>query len=269
MSHNSSGSDPKRQQKLSKRSSSSSGGRKASASPSVTGTPPINPSTQNMKRNIGKSSGHLKHSPSLGKAGNHKSRSNSAGKKSSSLTRPSKGSSARPSSASSLSSSKKGVHSSSSSSSLGPVQISNFSKLHLIQKSVAKSRIVPKASAGGKETISRRSRARNNPSLMKHNDNLPVEASAAHTNPQKESPTARISPLSADEVKSALDPKNIYNDDVRLEFDEKVMHVLKGTPCDPERFLHSARSGFKSYLDRTVDPSKVFTEKVEQYITVR
>lgn len=157
-----------------------------------------------------------------------------------------------------------GLHAKSSRSTLGPVHISNLTKLHLLQKSIVNSRIMPKSGKGksksGRSANSKSSdvapRARLDPRSMKRNDNIPIEASAAHiSETAKEAPVA--GPLAT--IDSALLPVNIYNADVRYEFQAKVMHCLAGTLYDPDKFLKPVAVGATNtnYLEREVDPHKL------------
>lgn len=166
-------------------------------------------------------------------------------------------------------------------SSLGPMHINNFGKLHELQKSVVKSRIEvgpaeKAAAAGGKSgheksgvgsSKSPRSRERVDPRTMKRNDNKPVEASAAHTSAKKgrneeeeeESYLIKQPGSSGAYFDMALLPVKVYTVDVRYEFQTSVMSNIGGTPYDPLKFLKppSDLNQRKNFLFRHIDPEKV------------
>lgn len=106
---------------------------------------------------------------------------------------------------------------------------------------------------GKSKTVSARSRVRNDPRAdSRPNDNLPVEASA-------ESLTEGTQSM-VNLMDECLEPKSLFNSDVRFEFQADVMRCLSGSPCSPEKFFVKLPEGAKadmSYLDRHVDPHKL------------
>lgn len=121
-----------------------------------------------------------------------------------------------------------------------------ISNLH---QNVVGSRIVD----GKSKVVSGRSRVRNDPRAdARPNENVPVEASADSIIDGTQSTVTLMD--------ECLQPEILYNEDVRFEFQAKVMHCLSGTLCSPEKFLEKLSEGQDpdlSYLERHIDPQKL------------